>query len=79
MIADLVAALAKRPYSMAPEAVGRLTLRQVQLLAARAKATEPPAPAMPSEKELFWYWGKQNKLRDGQIQRLWDERKAVKE
>lgn len=78
MITDLVASLAKKPYYLPPEQSGRLTLRQVAMLVKRAGEKPETVYNPPSEREMFWYWGRQNKLREYQIQTLWDERKADK-
>lgn len=79
-LADLILSLSREPFNLPPDVAGRLTLKQLSMLVESANRREgellPRSGAVPSEEELFRTWGRLNKLKPYQIDRLWAERKA---
>lgn len=73
---DLIAAMAKEPYYLSPSEVGRLSVRQIEMLVERIEGNPAPPDTGPTPQEDFWRWGRMNKLSDYQIKALWDERQA---
>lgn len=77
-LAPVIAALCREPFGLTPAEAGRLTLRQIALLLQPGDGAAADNDAPPkSPREWFWDWGRANRLKDYQIEQLWQKHQAA--